>query len=192
MWTFNSRAITSCALDQVYVYLGERADEVCLALCNSNVLIQFLPFVLICSLTCCIYIYVQIYIEEWHHLWHVLWMLCCRKCCVPPWMAYFLTLSLKATTLLCLCRSASETPDINSVKRPFTESLRWTMASGGSCLTCRTYEWKQGWLNGWLDKDFVEIVSKTNLGSHLINRLHKTIDFSVQSGTLQNHVLQFL
>lgn len=82
--------------------------------------------------------------------------------CVTPCMAYFLILSLKATTLLCLCRSASETPAINSLKRSFTEFLRWTMASGGSFLTYRTFERNPRWLSGWLDKDFVSKLSTGN------------------------------
>lgn len=98
------------------------------------------------------YTYAQKYI---HCITYNMWKIQQQGVSSSPCMAYFLTLSLKETTLLCLCSSASVTPAISSVKRSFTEFLRLTMASEGSCLTYGTYERMSRWLSGRLDKDFV-------------------------------------
>lgn len=98
-------------------------------------------------------------------------------------------LSRKATTLLCFSTSASETAAVRSANRSFTESFSLNMASGGSCLTYN--KWELGEKTGKQHCD-VTRSKNTNLSNHLLDRFHKAVDLSVQFGTFQHHLIQFL
>lgn len=137
MWTFNS--IASCAIEHKFMFTWVRGQMKFVWLCVTAMSSSSSSSSFSASVWPNSYTYLHKYTLKNGITYDVALInaVLQKVLCVTPCMAYFLTLSLKASTLLCLCRSASETPAINSLKRSFTESLRWTMASGGSFLTYR-------------------------------------------------------